>query len=257
MEFATLIKQAGELQYVDRQSGPGTACLLFLHGAGGSHLKWKAQLEKLPGHYRLLVPDLPGHGSSGGSSQDSIKGYADAIADLLESLDIPEPLFVGGQSMGAAISLQLALDHPEMFKGMFLLGAGARLRTAPAFLEALDRGDIDASFLKMAFAPEFDPELLAAEIASFASADSRVLFNDFTACDRFDVREDVKTIKLPTLITTGEKDKMAPPKLAEYLAANISGAELKLMPGAGHFPMMEIPEAFNRELCAFVDKVLR
>lgn len=256
MDMATLIKKAGDIQYIDRQSGPGKACLLFLHGAGGSHLKWKAQLAMLPMNYRLLIPNLPGHGGSGGSSQDSIKGYADAIAAWLESLNIAEPVFVGGQSMGAAIALQLVLDHPSRFRGLFLVGAGARLRTAPAFLEALDRGDIDASFLKMAFAPESDPDMVQAEIDSFAAADSRVLFHDFTACDRFDVREEVKTISLPTLITTGEKDKMAPPKLAEYLGASISGARLVLMPGAGHFPMMEVPEEFNRELCTFVEETL-
>jgi len=256
MEMATLLKKAGEIQYVDRQSGSPAVCLVFLHGAGGSHLKWKAQLEQLPLNYRLLAPDLPGHGGSGGTSQDSIKGYADAMAAFLQTLDIPEPVIVGGQSMGAAIALQLVLDHPEMFQGLFLVGAGARLRTAPAFLEALDRGEINASFLKMAFAPESDPDMVAAEIDSFASADSRVLFHDFTACDRFDVREEVKSIKLPTLVATGAKDQMAPPRLAEYLADNIGAAELKLMPGAGHFPMMEIPAAFNQELCAFVDKVI-
>ena len=64
--------------------------------------------------------------------------------------------------------------------------------------------------------------------------------------------KEIGSITLPTLIMTGENDLLTPPRYAEYLAAQISGARLSVVPGAGHMVMIEKPEETNRAIEAFI-----
>jgi pimeloyl-ACP methyl ester carboxylesterase len=82
-----------------------------------------------------------------------------------------------------------------------------------------------------------------------------VLYGDFLACDRLDIAEAIKRIKLPTLIICGLEDKMTPPANSESLRDSIPGAQLALIAEAGHMVMMEDPEAFNKVLKTFVDSL--
>ena len=109
--------------------------VILIHGAGGNHLYWPSEIRRLPG-YRVFALDLPGHGKSGGRGQQSISTYAEVVLEWLESVGIHSAVFVG-HSMGGAIAMTLALDHPEHVLGLGLVSAGARLRVAPAFLERM------------------------------------------------------------------------------------------------------------------------
>jgi pimeloyl-ACP methyl ester carboxylesterase len=79
-----------------------------------------------------------------------------------------------------------------------------------------------------------------------------ILHGDLFACDKLDVTEAVKKISIPVLVICGDDDKMTPPALSRYIADNVPGGKLALIPGAGHFVMNEDPEAFNKVLIEFV-----
>jgi 3-oxoadipate enol-lactonase len=79
-----------------------------------------------------------------------------------------------------------------------------------------------------------------------------LLAGDLRACDRLDLAGDLAKIALPALFVCGDDDKMTPPDLSRFLAEKISGAKLALIEGAGHYVMMERPDAFNSLLAAFV-----
>jgi len=70
----------------------------------------------------------------------------------------------------------------------------------------------------------------------------RVVWGDFAACDRFDIRERVGEITAPTLVITGSEDRMTPPKFGQWLAERIPGARFVLVEGAGHMVMLEKPD---------------
>jgi pimeloyl-ACP methyl ester carboxylesterase len=107
--------------------------LIFIHGAGGTHLHWSPQVRRIPGQ-RILALDLPGHGKSGGVGSQSIVDYARAIVDFLDAAGMNAAVFVG-HSMGSAIALTLALDFPKRVLGIGLVGSGARLRVLREILE--------------------------------------------------------------------------------------------------------------------------
>ena len=135
---------AGEkIFYFHQQGDPqGQHILVFVHGAGGSHLNWPPQLRRLAGANTYAL-DLPGHGQSEGQGRTSISAYADFVAAFLETLGLEKVTLVG-HSMGGATALDLALRYPEGLAGLVLVGSGARLRVAPAILDGI-RQDFQAA----------------------------------------------------------------------------------------------------------------
>ena len=111
--------------FENKEEGNGKACIVLLHGAGGTHLHWPHNIRRL-GEYRILAPDLPGHGKSGGLGEQTIEGYADVIANWLDEIGVYKAVFIG-HSMGGAISLMMALRHQERVAGLGLVGTGGSL----------------------------------------------------------------------------------------------------------------------------------
>jgi len=81
------------------------------------------------------------------------------------------------------------------------------------------------------------------------------IHGDFTACDRLDLTATIAGIGIPALVVCGAEDKMTPPALSQFIRDNIPGAGLALIEGAGHFVMLENPEAFNTVLTDFVNSL--
>jgi pimeloyl-ACP methyl ester carboxylesterase len=82
-----------------------------------------------------------------------------------------------------------------------------------------------------------------------------VLYGDFLACDRLDIRDGISRINIPTLIICGKNDKMMPPEFSQFLQDTIPSAQLSLIENAGHMVMLENPELFNRSLREFLESL--
>lgn len=234
--------QAGGETLFYTVSGRGGPVLILVHGAGGSHLYWPAALRRLPGATVYAV-DLPGHGRSGGAGRERIEDYAADILGWMDGVGLPRGVLVG-HSMGGAIAQMTALMAPERVAGLVLVGSGARLRVAPAILEGIlqdARGTV-ALVTEWAWGPGADPALVARSRRMMEGVPARVVWGDFAACDRFDVRERIGEITAPTLVITGSEDRMTPPPFGQWLAERIPGAHFVLVEGAGHMVMLEKPE---------------
>lgn len=223
-------------------SGRGGLPLILIHGAGGSHLHWPAALRRMPGATVYAV-DLPGHGRSEGPGRERIEDYVADILRFMDAVEIPRGVLVG-HSMGGAIAQMTALTAPERVIGLVLVGTGARLRVAPALLNGIlqdTRGAL-ALITEWAWGPEADPATVARGRQMMARVNPQVVWGDFAACDRFDIRERVGEITAPTLVITGSEDRMTLPKFGQWLAERIPGARFVLVEGAGHMVMLEKPD---------------
>lgn len=236
------------------QRGEDGPALLFIHGAGGTHQHWGHQLNDLATFARIIAPDLPGYGRSPGPAPATIAGYADQLLALLDTLGITRAV-LAGHSMGAAIALHLAIEQPARIAGLALLGGGARMRVAPAFVDGLERDPLAtaAQISTYLYADEAPSDLVSEGSAAFQRNDPATLRNSFIACDLFDVRERLAEVICPTLIICGEHDKMTPPKLSTALQSAISNARLEILPDTGHMPMLERPA----EVTAMLRELLR
>jgi len=245
---------AGEkIFYVHHRGDPkGQRALVFVHGAGGSHLNWPPQLRRLAGAHTYAL-DLPGHRQSEGQGRTSISAYADFVATFLETLDLEQVTLVG-HSMGGATALDFALRYPEGLAGLVLVGSGARLRVAPAILNGIHRDFQAAVRLICDYGFSLDaPEQLKREgRRQMGQTHPEVLYGDFAACDAFDVMDRLGEIGCPTLAICGTADRLTPPKYSTYLRDNIPAAQLVLIEGAGHMVMLEQPEAVSRAIADFI-----
>ncbi len=242
------------MYYVDSTRENQGRVLVWLHGAGGNLTQWPYTLRRLPG-WRVLTPDLPGHGRSEGPGLLSIEGYAEKILDWLDALEI-ESAMLGGHSMGAAIVLQMTLNDPERVKGLVLLGAGSRMDVNPQLLGQLAiaehmRGTSE-QIAKWSFHRETDPRQRQAMVRQLTANRAGVVYGDFRACSEFDIGSELDRITQPALVLCGEADIMMPARLGQELAEGLLRGEARIVPDAGHMMMQEQP----RKVLGFVEDFL-
>ena len=235
--------------------------LVMIHGAGGHSQAWQNQtrLSKIPSSAGLkeslntLALDLPGTGESIGEAKSDLEGYAEWLIECLRSI-FNEPPFLMGHSMGGAIVQKVALLEPDLIKGIILVGTGPRLQVAPMFLEGLQNNFEETvdTLIGYAYASGADSLLIKEGAELMKKAGSSVVYGDFSACNRFDVRNEVGAIKLPCLILCGAEDKLMPPSLSKKLHESIEGSRLEILPAAGHMVMIENHKAFNDCVLDFI-----
>lgn len=127
----------------------------------------------------------------------------------------------------------------------------------PAILEGLktNPAPVYEMVVKFSFAKANLERFGRAVVEGMLRTDPMIVHGDLTACDRLDLTGTAASIRVPTLVVCGAEDKMTPLPLSEFLRDAIPGAKLVLIPAAGHFVMMESPEAFNQAVADFVDSL--
>jgi pimeloyl-ACP methyl ester carboxylesterase len=234
----------------------GKDSLVFIHGAGGNWTGWHLQRDFFSRDFNCFIMELPGHGAAQSQGAQEVKSYALWIRGALDELGISNP-FVIGHSMGGAVTMDLALRFPALPKGLVLVSTGARLRVLPRILDEIKEDFAQAAKLicELSFAKDVPEEMLEVAIAEMLKTSPDVLHGDFSACERFDVMEEIGGIKSPTLIICGDQDALTPVTYSRYLAEHIAGSHLEVVEGAGHMVMLERPEQFNKKVEAFLRSV--
>ena len=237
---------------------PDKATIFFIHGSGGSHFLWNAQVDALSPNANTIAIDLPGHGASDGKGLNSVTDYAEAVLDFIDATGASEPILCG-LSLGGAIVQQLLIDHPGRFAAGILVGTGARLKVMPAIFEAIEKND--GSFIHMlnqyAFSPQTETAVKKPMLDDTARCAPEVTYADFEACNGFDVMERLTEIQAPVLVVTAEDDKMTPPKYGDFLESGIPNVSRAHIAAAGHFMPVEQPKAFNQAVVDFLDTIGR
>jgi len=229
--------------------------LLFIHGAGGNGEIWEGQVPFFKGKHSIFRLDLPGHGGSGLRGEEGIHAYAEWALQSSEKLFGRRPFVLVGHSMGGAVVLELALRAPAGLKGIVVVGIGAKLGVTRAIFQMLSE-DPEAFFQSIdqfAFSSAAPKALRERFISVTRQCVPSVIFNDFKACDHFDIRNRLSEIKLPTLVICGNEDQLTPAKYSRYLHENIAASLLVLVPQAGHMVMAEQPDLFNRAIASFLE----
>ncbi len=237
------------LEFVE---SPAPADVVFVHGAGGNCLFWKRTVQYLSGDKRALAINLPGH-PSGEITCRTVAEYAEAVHGFITEGGLSRPV-ICGHSMGSAISLTLAIQHPEDVGGLVLVGAGAKLGVDLAIVEGL-RTDpmrtIEKTITPMSYYT-IDLGLGREARAALSFSNLPVFLNDYLACDGFDVRGKLSRISARALLVCGEKDRMTPPRWTHYLAENISDSSAFFISEAGHMIPLEKPETCAKLVQSFL-----
>ena len=236
--------------------------LVLIHGAGDSSAVWEKQTAYFSKSHQVLAVDLPGHGARVREpGMDRHEKYAQEVCRIMDQQSISKAV-VAGHSMGGAVALTMALEHPDRLQGLILVATGARMKMRPDFLEeARKTAEIYGSEVPSAthiipveqmVHPAIPTDVVQWLKDRIGRASAQATYADFQANNNFDVMNRLGEIRTPTLVVGGSDDRMAPRKFAEFLANGIPGARLEMLDPCGHYPQVEQEEAFNRAVELFV-----
>jgi pimeloyl-ACP methyl ester carboxylesterase len=230
--------------------------VILLHGAGSSHLTWPAAIRRMKG-FNVFALDLPGHGHSVGTGFHDIKSYSNSIMDFLSAIGCNRAFLIG-HSMGAAIALQMAFDHPKNTVGLGLIAAAASFKIRQEFIDQFGTPATAAAGLKelnQRIAPqkENDSWFPAFQQASLKTRSS-LWYADLRACASFDIRKKLFDIKTPALVLAGSKDKMVPFADSKFLSKCLPNARMIPFYNNGHMLMLEEPQVVSKALGDFLNE---
>ncbi|MDN3352156.1 3-oxoadipate enol-lactonase [Actinomadura sp. DC4] len=240
-----------------RFDGPGDAPVLVLGSSVGTTMDlWDPQLPDLTATWRVLRYDLPGHGGSD-VIHGTIGDFADAVVALLDALGVEKAAY-GGVSLGGAIGTTLALEHPERITSLILCCTSARFGDPSAWHERAAKvraGGLEP-LADMLVGRWFTP--LYADTNGARAMLTKVDPEGYAACCTalagFDVRDRLGRVLAPTLVIAGAEDVATPLDHAETLAQGIPGAELVVVPAAGHLANLERPEPVTHAMLRHLER---
>ncbi len=242
--------------------------ILLLTGLASKRLAWYKQMKEFGQFYRTIALD---HRDVGDSDQTpapyGIIDQAEDAAMFLQALGIGKANIIG-ISMGGFISLELTLRHPEIIEKLVLVSTSAggltnvpsspRLWLSFFRREKLEPGEAARRVYGRIMGPGYadaHPDVMSeiADIARYRPMSEAAYQRQLRACLRHNAANRLDQIHVPTLVIHGDKDLLVPTANGKRLARKIPGAKLLLYPGAGHLPIIEQSERFNRDVLNFLD----
>ncbi|HEY3380942.1 MAG TPA: alpha/beta fold hydrolase [Vicinamibacterales bacterium] len=263
------------ISYHDVRSpgAPDAGTILFLHAFPLDAGMWQPQLDALPAGWRAIAPDLRGFGKSlpdhaaparNSSAPPSIDDYVDNVIALLDHLGI-DTVVVSGLSMGGYAAFGLLRRAPARLRGLVLADTRADADTEAARANRASMLDLARTQGSAAVVERMLPTLLGGttratrpavveRVRVLASAQSP----DAVAAaierlrDRPDSTPLLPGIACPTLVMAGDEDTITGVDVARQMHGRIPGADLEVIPEAGHLSNLEQPAAFNAALARFL-----
>jgi len=240
--------------------------VVFIHGLMLPSESFEAQVAALRGRYRVLTYDLRGQGKSEKTAEGlTIDGLTSDAIVLIESL-AQGPVHLVAFSMGTFIALRVAARRPELVRTLCLIGPSA---------EAEDPSNMPKYKRLIQFVRLFGPRPVAAQLMKILFGDTYLSAPDVAvarrrwlkvvqtlpralhraaaaSAHRPAITDELKRIRAPTLVVSGEEDRPISPLKALAVQAGISGAAFVSFPATGHAVMIERPDAFNAALSSFL-----
>ncbi|MBL8376315.1 MAG: alpha/beta fold hydrolase [Burkholderiales bacterium] len=252
-------------------AGDADSTVFLLHGAYGAKDYFRAEIETLVrAGYRVVAWDAPGYGISplpqGGLS---IEGLAEAAARLIEREGTARNVVVG-HSMGGIAAPLVTLLAGDKVHGLVISATVASFSRKSeqdkiTFVEErigpIRRGqpfrEAALPVIRSMFAPDSKGPLvdLVTEVA--AGMRGETFCAAIEAITRYDGEDNLRRVKVPTLLVAGEADKVGRPEGMQSLTKLIPNARFVCIPNAGHYAFAEQPAAFNDALLGFLDEVMR
>ena len=244
-------------------SGPP---VVLLHPFPANHNLWKPAAQALTTRYRVILPDLRGHGESGvGDGPATMEKHAADIARVLDREEVRRAAFVG-VSIGGYALFEFWRKYRARVDALVLCNTKAQADTPEARAVRLQAATFVLERGTELFFGSMIPKLMGKttrdtrpDLVEGALRMMRTMSPEDVAmvqrgmAERQDSVETLKTINVPTMLVTGDEDILTGVAEAELMRQNISGSEIKLIAKAGHYSPWEQPEEVGKLLRKFLD----
>ncbi len=247
------------------QWGEGTP-LVLLHAFPFTRQMWRFQYDGLTTQLRLVTPDLPGFGDSAVPAHEPDLGVmAEGVLGVLDRLEL-DRVVLGGLSLGGYVAMEILRRRPEVVAALVLAdtkasadpdeGAANRRRMADLLEEGRNPRVLVHEVLPTLLGEttrEEHPEIVAWLREIVEDADPLgAAWAQRAMAGRPDSFDTLRRVQVPALVLVGEEDTLSPPADAEAMVEAIPGAQIAVLPGAGHLSAAETPDEFNNLVCDFV-----
>lgn len=259
----------GDIVYLDNLSEEALKenrdVIIMVHGFGGDKDNWLRLSKEMADDYRILVPDLPGHGDSVSdlSNNYTVANQAKWLNEFMAKLNISKAHIVGN-SMGGAISLKVTHLYPEKIASLTLLNSAGFKKNESEFVGLLKKGvnplvigSTEEFKELMSFVMEKEPyipgpvySVLAEKKIARQKLDDKIFQDIMTDINK--VETFLSEIKSPTLIIWGESDRIIHVDNAEMFKQKIAGSQKIIFEEVGHLPMIEAPEKTGENYSRFL-----
>ena len=244
----------------------GDPPLVLLHGIGSNARSWRDQLAVLSDVREVVAWDAPGYGESTpvASARPVAADYAARLVHFLDHLGL-DRVDLLGHSLGALVAGAFAAARPGRVERIILAAPARGHRTNPAAplpppaqnrldaLDALGPVGLAAKRAPRLLSSVATPDHLERARAAMASIDPAGYRQAVAMLAQGDLRADAGAIAAPTLVLAGGEDVVTPPDEGRALAATMTRARYREIPGAGHLSYVERPAAFNAAVREFLD----
>lgn len=272
-------------EWISTQDHPGSytkPVMVFLHGWAGSARYWESTAEAIKAEYDCLLYDMRGFGRSQAAtpaamaanpSLSSLESFADDLLGLLDALNLSQPVYMNAHSLGGTAGLYFLDRYPERVIKAILTCNGSFPYQKWAFEAFYLFGGYVVAFRpkwlgQIPLAPQmFMSRFLKGPIPM---AEKKAFLNDFLMADGPTSMGTLKAavskhatevmpiafanLKVPTLMISGEYDKITPAKLGKEAADISEQMQYVLMPNTAHFPMLEDAESYLKITQTFLEK---
>ncbi|MDQ0582722.1 alpha/beta fold hydrolase [Streptomyces rishiriensis] len=247
--------------------------VILAHGFGCDQNMWRLTVPALADRYRVVLFDYVGAGRSDLSafSEDrysSLDGYARDVVEVCEALDLRDAVFVG-HSVSAMIGVLAADRAPERIGALVMVAPSPRYIDDEDYRGGFSAPDIDELLTSLesnylgwsaAMAPVImghadRPELGEELKNSFCATDPEMARVFARATFLSDSRDDLKSVRVPTLVLECTQDAIAPREVGAFVHRAIPGSTLVTLDATGHCPHLSAPEATNRALTDFLARL--
>ncbi len=252
-----------QIFYQDMEQGPP---VVLIHAFPANHEMWLPAAEMLCTHYRLILPDVRGHGDSGpGAGPATMEKHAADLARICDEADVKRAVFAG-ISIGGYILFEFWRRHRDRVRALILCDTKAQADAEEARKIRLQAAEDVVKRGPEPFIEAMLPKLLGKTTQAARPdlvAEARRMMMKMTAkgiaavqrgmAERPDSLPTLKTIKVPTLILVGDEDNLTTVADAQLMQKNISGSQLRVIPKGGHYSPFERHEAAGHEIRRFLD----
>ena len=236
--------------------------LVLLHSLLSDRTSYEPLAARIAGQRRLILVNLPGFGASPPAGS-TLGDYANAVAATFDDLALPPETDVLGNGLGGFVALSLASRHGARFQRMVLVGSAiafpesgrATFRALADKVEQDGMAAVVGAAMRRMFPEPFiaaHREIVAGREAVFRRIDPGVFASTCRALAALDLSAELARIKNPVLIVVGAEDQATPPALGRALADRLSEAALVELPGLGHCPHIQDPDAFVAAITPFL-----
>jgi pimeloyl-ACP methyl ester carboxylesterase len=241
--------------------GEGSPTLVFVHGWSCNRHYWAGQLEPLSTQYKVVAVDLGGHGESGrGRKAWTIESFGADVAAVVKKLDLERVVLIG-HSMGGDVIPEAARRLPGRVAGLVWvdtykeLGPGRTPEEVEAFVATFRANFVDTTrvFVRGLFLPTSDRTLVERVATEMSAAPPTVALGALQSAFSYS-RQMPRTLEALHLPVIAINPDNAP---TDVESLERRGVHVMIMPGVGHFAMMEAPERFNRLLRTAIDTLVR